>query len=164
MQRWSYPIGCILDGAPLAQREVYGPRAFIIGEEQHGPDVFGKWTPQKLASYGIKAFAEDALPVDGNVWPCLPGVPEEVEDELTIRRTYPNATPDEAGWAAHQEQRGWAVRADRNARMASCDWTQLPDAPLSAEGKAAWAAYRQALRDVPEQAGFPLVEWPLAPV
>ncbi|MBU1229235.1 MAG: phage tail assembly chaperone [Proteobacteria bacterium] len=48
--------------------------------------------------------------------------------------------------------------------MASCDWTQLPDAPLSAEGKAAWAAYRQALRDVPEQAGFPLVEWPLAPV
>ncbi|NBW23522.1 MAG: phage tail protein, partial [Caulobacteraceae bacterium] len=42
------------------------------------------------------------------------------------------------------------------------DWTQLPDAPVA--DHEAWAAYRQALRDVPEQPGFPAqIEWPTAP-
>jgi hypothetical protein len=56
------------------------------------------------------------------------------------------------------------IRAERNARIAACDWTQTLDCPLSAQAKAAWAAYRQALRDVPEQAGFPqAVDWPKEP-
>ncbi|MBU1040524.1 MAG: phage tail assembly chaperone [Proteobacteria bacterium] len=54
-----------------------------------------------------------------------------------------------------------AIRTDRNARLSASDWTQLPDAQLTAEAKAAWAAYRQALRDITEQAGFPqVVGWP----
>ena len=53
------------------------------------------------------------------------------------------------------------VRADRNKRLADCDWTQLPDAPVDAQ---AWATYRQALRDITAQAGFPWdVQWPVAP-
>lgn len=56
------------------------------------------------------------------------------------------------------------VRKDRTARLAACDWTQLADAPLTPEQLAAWAAYRQALRDVPEQEGFPVeVVWPAKP-
>jgi len=56
------------------------------------------------------------------------------------------------------------VRAKRDARLAACDWTQLPDSPLSTEAKANWATYRQALRDVPAQTGFPgSVEWPTEP-
>lgn len=56
------------------------------------------------------------------------------------------------------------ARAERNARLAACDWTRLDDAPLTEEQRAAWAAYRQALRDVPEQPGFPLAcEWPVPP-
>ncbi|GGJ14317.1 phage tail assembly chaperone [Neoroseomonas lacus] len=55
-------------------------------------------------------------------------------------------------------------RARRNARLAACDWTQGADAPLTTEARAAWAAYRAALRDVPEQPGFPAeVTWPNAP-
>ena len=54
------------------------------------------------------------------------------------------------------------ARAERNARLAATDWTQLPDAPVA--DHEAWAAYRQALRDVPEQPGFPAqIEWPTAP-
>lgn len=54
-----------------------------------------------------------------------------------------------------------AIRADRNARLAACDWTQLPDAPVDSTS---WAAYRQALRDVTSQAGFPWnVVWPEPP-
>lgn len=53
------------------------------------------------------------------------------------------------------------VRDDRNKRLADCDWTQLPDAPVDA---AAWATYRQALRDVTSQEGFPwTVVWPEIP-
>lgn len=53
------------------------------------------------------------------------------------------------------------ARHDRNVRLAASDWTQLSDAPVN---KVLWATYRQALRDVPQQAGFPTsIEWPVAP-
>lgn len=54
-----------------------------------------------------------------------------------------------------------AVRDTRNALLAGCDWTQLADSTVD---KQAWATYRQALRDVPQQAGFPWnVQWPTQP-
>jgi hypothetical protein len=56
------------------------------------------------------------------------------------------------------------IRARRDAALAGSDWTQLPDAPLSAEARAAWAAYRAALRALPGQPGFPeKITWPEAP-
>lgn len=61
-------------------------------------------------------------------------------------------------------EQGTAVRLDRNRRLAECDWTQLIDSPLDPEAKAAWAFYRENLRMVPEQSGFPWdVQWPPAP-
>jgi hypothetical protein len=58
------------------------------------------------------------------------------------------------------------AREERNALLAASDWTQLPDARASmGETKAAeWDAYRQALRDIPQQDGFPQdVTWPVSP-
>ena len=53
------------------------------------------------------------------------------------------------------------VRAERDALLAACDWTQVADAPVD---QAAWAVYRQALRDVTTQAGFPTnIVWPVKP-
>lgn len=53
------------------------------------------------------------------------------------------------------------IRAQRNAILSACDWTQVADAPVD---QAAWAVYRQELRDIPDQAGFPAdVVWPVAP-
>jgi hypothetical protein len=50
------------------------------------------------------------------------------------------------------------VRKDRNQKLKDTDWTQVADAPVD---KAAWAAYRQALRDITSQPGFPWgVQWP----
>ena len=52
------------------------------------------------------------------------------------------------------------VRAERDSKLAATDWMALSDNTLTAE----WAAYRQALRDIPEQPGFPHnVEWPVKP-
>ena len=54
------------------------------------------------------------------------------------------------------------VRAQRGRLLAQSDWTQLPDVPLTT--KEEWAVYRQALRDITEQSGFPTaVVWPTAP-
>lgn len=55
-----------------------------------------------------------------------------------------------------------AVRRERNARLTASDWTQLADVPLTSPMKAAWAGYRQALRDYPEgwTKGKP---WPAEP-
>lgn len=54
------------------------------------------------------------------------------------------------------------TRAQRDELLQSSDWTQLPDVPL--ETKTAWATYRQALRDVTDQPGFPLdITWPEPP-
>lgn len=54
------------------------------------------------------------------------------------------------------------VRAKRDALLAQSDWTQLPDVPIA--DNEAWAVYRQALRDITEQPGFPTdVVWPEAP-
>lgn len=53
------------------------------------------------------------------------------------------------------------VRVKRDRLLKKTDWTQVADAPVD---QAAWAAYRQALRDVTTQAGFPnTVVWPVAP-
>lgn len=55
------------------------------------------------------------------------------------------------------------VRAERNALLAACDWTQLADAPLSTEQRAAWQVYRQALRDITGQPDPFDLDWPETP-
>jgi hypothetical protein len=62
---------------------------------------------------------------------------------------------------ATNEQKWDQIKLWRNSQLASSDWTQLPDAPAN---KAAWATYRQALRDLPAQAGKAEdAEFPVAP-
>ena len=64
--------------------------------------------------------------------------------------------PDEVFWER--------LRAQRNYMLASSDWSQLSDAPLSSSKKTDWATYRQALRDLPENTEDPKeVTWPLQP-
>ena len=54
------------------------------------------------------------------------------------------------------------VRADRNTLLKVTDWTQNSD--VSEATRTLWAPYRQALRDVPSQAGFPYdISWPSLP-
>lgn len=56
------------------------------------------------------------------------------------------------------------ARAQRDGLLAQSDWTQMPDSPLSDAKKAEWSTYRQALRDVPNQPGFPSnINWPVKP-
>ena len=54
-----------------------------------------------------------------------------------------------------------SVREQRTQLLKDCDWTQIAD---STADKTAWATYRQQLRDITGQAGFPwTITWPDAP-
>jgi hypothetical protein len=53
------------------------------------------------------------------------------------------------------------TRSQRTDKLKDSDWTQVADAPVD---QAAWATYRQALRDITSQVGFPwTINWPVAP-
>ena len=52
------------------------------------------------------------------------------------------------------------VRHVRTLLLSLTDWTQLGDAPLTADQRAVWATYRQALRDMPAAGA---VQWPSIP-
>jgi|APGre2960657404_1045060.scaffolds.fasta_scaffold73719_2 hypothetical protein len=53
------------------------------------------------------------------------------------------------------------VRRERNYKLMECDWTQLQDAPVNSQD---WVSYRNALRELPSQVGFPWdIIWPLKP-
>ena len=67
------------------------------------------------------------------------------------------------------EKRFRFMERTRQNLLPASDWTQLPDSPLSAEDKAAWATYRQQLRDLPNTVDWETVthegdiNWPLQP-
>jgi hypothetical protein len=70
---------------------------------------------------------------------------------------------EEAAWiAGANDRKAVEVRAERNAKLSATDWTQGADTPQATKDK--YAPYRQALRDVPAQSGFPnTVVWPTQP-
>ncbi len=60
------------------------------------------------------------------------------------------------------DSHAFQVRENRNRKLANSDWTQGKD--ISDEVSAKWVAYRQALRDVTKQSGFPWdITWPIEP-
>ena len=64
--------------------------------------------------------------------------------------------------ARKDEEQGRNVRTSRYAMLSDSDWTQLSDSQVD---KTLWVTYRQALRDVSKQAGFPWkIEWPIKPI
>ena len=73
------------------------------------------------------------------------------------------ATEQEVAYkAAKDATQAVSVRTTRAQMLKDCDWTQVADAPVDT---AVWATYRQELRDISTQVGFPwTVTWPTKPV
>ncbi len=80
-----------------------------------------------------------------------------VEDGVTL-----TAAEQEIAYKARKDAEQAATqRTERNKRLSESDWTQLSDAPVDS---AAWATYRQALREISNQEGFPWnIVWPTKP-
>ena len=116
----------------------------------------------------------DAVLADWNVFPVVEQSPPEYNPaNQNLNQLNPTLTAGEwlQTWqvtaasaeeiAERLQSKEAEVRQQRNELLSACDWTQLPDSPADHE---AWATYRQELRDVTAQAGFPWdVVWPEAP-
>lgn len=101
----------------------------------------------------MKAVLIEAIEADPEAEPPVEAEAERIELQ---------ADEDLEDAAAEQDLE--ALRSQRNLRLEACDWTQLPDSPLSVEDKALWSAYRQELRDLPENTEDALnPEWPEQP-
>jgi hypothetical protein len=118
---------------------------------------------ERPAGHGVFVGAVDPRRVrvdlaTGQLVPHQPPAPSD--DELQTWRW------DAEAWRWVSEPTAAALardaRAERARRLLACDWTQLPDVP--AWTAQAWAAYRQALRDITAQPGFPIsITWPEEP-
>ena len=74
---------------------------------------------------------------------------------------YSVADMDSEAIASKNAEQAKSVREQRSTKLADSDWTQVADSPVD---KTAWATYRQALRDVTLQSGFPWdITWPESP-
>lgn len=130
-------------------------------------------TQQWLDSIGMDVVFEgpQAQPTDQYGYSQFAGLEQQSDGGWYTKYIVgPVFTDNEDGTAAEQEaaykarkdtEQANNTRNTRNSMLKDCDWTQLADSPVD---KSAWATYRQALRDVPAQAGFPwTIEWPVKP-
>ncbi len=101
---------------------------------------------------------EETYPPEAAVWCNQHGdrYITELEKDGDKRRFQIVAVPEPT-----TEEIAAQVRAKRDALLAETDFLMMPDYPLGEEDSAALKAYRQGLRDVPTQEGFPTeITWP----
>ena len=105
-----------------------------------------------LVALGLPADAP--LGMEGSSLRCGPEVPKFVRKVLLAAMASPPPDGDRMAYLRHV----------RDILVGLTDWTQAADSPLSEEHRAAWAAYRQALRDLPSvYSGEGPIPWPVAP-
>ena len=113
-----------------------------------------------LASFGVYPAVVAEQPSFNNEThgASLKDTATEVDGVWTYGWTITEYT--ESQLAAGEAALALDVREQRNAKLTETDWIGLSDVTMSSD----WATYRQALRDVPEQSGFPkTVTWPDKP-
>jgi hypothetical protein len=140
-----------------------------------GP-TWGQTTDEILDSLGADVVFEGPQAMGGTVYQfSMPDGVEQIDGQwftkyilgpvfadTTVDGVTITAAEHEAEYKTVKDaEQAKAVRAQRGENLKDSDWTQVADAPVN---QAAWATYRQALRDISSQAGFPwTIEWPEQP-
>ena len=118
-------------------------------------------TPKPDTTGNYKVVVRDGAEQDANSnwvqkWVERDMFSDTTEDGVTTTK----AEHEAAYQALVDAEAAERVRADRDSRLSETDWRACSDLTLSTE----WTNYRQALRDVPAQDGFPhAVTWPDEP-
>jgi hypothetical protein len=116
-------------------------------------------TDEMLASFGVQRVFFSTPPVITDTQVLEEGTPVFADNRWTQVWSARDMTAEEI--QQRNDAQAAQVRAERNTKLFESDWTQVADAPVD---KAAWAAYRQDLRDITAQAGFPWnINWPTQP-
>jgi hypothetical protein len=138
------------------------PEKYSIGQlRRDNPQVsFPKTIPDAtLAAYDVFPLKLTDRPEVDYTKNVAEGTPVQQDGEWVQVWDVTDASAEEV--AHRTEDQANQVRAERNRKLSDSDWTQVADAPVD---QAAWAAYRQELRNVPDQDGFPWnVQWPEMP-
>jgi hypothetical protein len=113
-------------------------------------------TPEQTAHFGVHKKQIATPPYHDPATQRLEEGPAVLVDGVWTQNYIVSDLDADASAATVGAQWG-VVRAERNKLLAACDWTQLPDASADA---AAWAVYRQALRDITNQANPFNIVWP----
>ena len=115
---------------------------------------------QDLSDFGVAEVASTDQPtIDRNTQKLEEGTP--VLDGSTWRQAWNVIALSAEELQQVEDNAAASVRATRNEKLAATDWTQLADQSSIA---ATWTTYRQELRDLPAQSGFPFtVTWPTEP-
>ena len=144
---------------------------FRAYQHTHGGPSWETTTAEVLEALGADVVLEGAQATGGTVYQYsqASGV-EQIDGKWYTKYVLGPVFTDGETTAAEQEtaykaikdaEQASAVRQSRGDKLADSDWTQVADAPVD---KAVWATYRQALRDITAQSGFPwTVTWPDAP-
>jgi hypothetical protein len=119
-----------------------------------------QWTPALVEELGLDPVFESPTPTTTRYQTAFKdGVEQDAQGRWLWKWSI--SEMDDDAKAAKDAEAAKSVRADRDKRLAECDWTQLSDSQVD---KAVWATYRQELRDVPAQTGFPYdITWPSKP-
>jgi len=103
-----------------------------------------------------------------DVHDTIPTPNKEVTDEVWRKAIQDNANAYVGDTFVYKdfrttEQKTSDKREYRDMLLKESDWTQFGDSPLSDSKKTEWATYRQSLRDLPAQSGFPDIDMPTKP-
>jgi hypothetical protein len=114
---------------------------------------------EMLASYGVQRVYFSTPPAITDTQVLEENTPVLVDGRWTQAWSVRDMTAEEI--QQRNDAQAAQVRDERNAKLVASDWTQVADAPVD---KSAWAAYRQDLRDITAQEGFPWdINWPTQP-
>jgi len=130
--------------------------------DQHGADIVFEG-PQATGGTRYQFSMRDGVTnIEGKWYTFYKLGPVFTDRPATDTEPAQTAAEQETAYKAMKDaEQAKSVRTNRNDKLKDCDWTQIAD---STADKAAWATYRQALRDITAQAGFPWdINWPDAP-
>jgi hypothetical protein len=134
----------------------------MFGEEFNRTICSLPITPALLNLYGADPVLEGPQPTAGRYQFVFRDGVEQINGEWFTK--YSVADLDADAIAAKDAAQAKAIREERDNKLAECDWRVIKALESNVPQDFEWAAYRQALRDVPTQAGFPwTVDWPAKP-
>jgi hypothetical protein len=121
-----------------------------------------QWTPALVEELGLDPVFETPAPTTTIYQTAYKDGVEQVDGKWVWKWSV--SEMDDEAKAAKDAEAAKGVRSTRDAKLAECDWLVIKSVETGIALAADWATYRQALRDVPAQAGFPHdITWPEKP-
>jgi len=127
--------------------------------KQNGGGTWETTTPEILASLGASVVFEGPQASPTRYQTAFRDGVQEIDGQWFTK--YSVADMDDDAKIAKDAEQAKSVRTQRDEKLKTTDWTQVSDAPVD---KTVWATYRQALRNLTKENGFPWdMNWPEEP-